>query len=230
MFNVTPDDLRRKLNPTNEPTGFLGEESELDPVTDVQPVIDEWDETVQGRLPGRVFSLLTRVDGEVLCQCAAGDGTETEFQLSLFPCSSVELYRNYMKPLWSERKPCDRLGADEFEVDEETGVVTLSTPLNAGENLIACYDHQAASKCLVLRRIVIDLAAAEWARRLWPGEAQEETAKAWELQAYSDLSRIQKMAKDGKLGIPMIDRMHLVDETRIDRMVIDMGDMGGGMM
>lgn len=218
IFALTAEDVQRKLNPLGLPHLFAvvdviqpGESDAQILRDDVDDVLLEREDYVCSRLPERYRRLLRHVDGEVLTPHAIGG--EATATLALTPTEgTVRLYRNYRvgRP-WRDRNPHDTMEASEYAVDGR--VVTLSTAMANGERLYAEYDHAAAGGCRTLRTLVLNMACAEWARRL-PLPGQEfERYRDWETQAYSDLKRMQQ-AGDGRLGVDMFDNLSLVDEIR----------------
>lgn len=230
-LGVTYTDIRKKLNPGNDPSGFLGSASGVSS-DDVTTSILEAEEILLARLPQRYVALLNKVDGEYLFGGAdspggaKGDGTETTATLGLFPASNLKLYRNFSGN-WSERQPVHRMTVTtDYTFVAETGVITLTAALVQGDTLIAEYDHTALSKCNALRGLLKNLVAAEWARRLYPDDEQFERYTEWETQAYSDLKRMRATGDD-RVGILMFDRLDLVHETRGRRNVAADPDLSG---
>lgn len=224
LLNIAPADIRKKLNPTNEPMGFLGANSAID-ASDVVESIEEWEETVLSRLPQRYQALLTRVDGETLTRSATGG--ETKFTLGLKPVSNVILYREFRCQAWSERTAFDRY--ENFTVEPATGAISLGESLTLGMNLLAEYDHGALPGCKLLKRIIKDIVAAEWARRLYPDDERFDRYAEWEQQAFGDIARMKK-TDDGRLGIRMFDDLDLINETRSPAIVVGPVDLNGGML
>jgi hypothetical protein len=228
-LGLGPTDIRKKLNAKNEPFGFLGAQDKIATTGDVLETIEEKEERALGRLNARHFEMTTYISGEMLTKAAKG--TETAFTVGLFPASNLQLYLDY-QGIYAERTPCDTLDEDvHYTFNGTTGLITLTTPIRRGANLIAEYDHQALSKCLLLRDIVKDLVAVEWARRLYPDDESFARYLEWERQAYSDLARLRK--KDGeKLGIKMFDDIsrRLIDPTQEPRSVNDAYDADGGCL
>src|SRR5690606_17799771 len=113
-------------------------------VEDVEDTILEFEDTIFGRLPARLITLLDFVDGEILigqgAQKLVADGGETELQLGLFPVveDSVRIYVNYIGSF------TDRNNGRELEgvtVNPTTGAVTLPTALREGDTVVATYRH-----------------------------------------------------------------------------------------
>ena len=232
ILGLLPADIRKKLNYRNLPQGFLGSDGTITDA-DVEETIDEFEETAFSRMPQRYQDLLTACDGEILTRDPGGAlGTETSFTVSLYPCDNLLLYKNFGGKTWAQRTPFDAMteGAD-YTLDKTTGVITLPTVLSKGDRLFAEYTHTAASGCKLLRRIVKDLCATEWARRLNPDDEQFERYTEWETQAYSDLSRMSRPKGDeARQGIRTFDRIKLVYETRSARMTAPVRNPGGSML
>lgn len=228
-LGLTYTDIRKKLNAANQPYGFLGSADDTHQTADVTESILEKEERVFGRLQGRYAELSRYVSGEWLCRGAIGDGTETSFTLGLKPATNVRLYVDFVGH-WSERCPADRLTiTTDYAIDLSTGVITLVTALTEGQTLIAEYNHSGLASCYLLRDIVKDLVAVEWARRLYPSDESFARYAEWERQAYSDLARLRK--KDGeKLGIPLLDDLDLVNETLEPYSVSEEYNPDGGML
>jgi len=239
MLGIVAEDIRRKLNPANSPRGFLGDQSTISEA-DVVEVISEFEDSVLSRIPARYQALLTRVDGEVLIggnrSPGGATGGETEFTLGLYPASDLILYQNFAtswpgsttKP-WPSRTPSDVLPESYYTFVPATGKITLSEPLLRGYTLIAEYSHQACSRCQVLRRIVKDLVATEFARRLYPDEERFERYREWEQQAYTDINRMHR-TDDVRFGLQMFDQLDLVNVTRVNRESVEAFDPDGGML
>lgn len=227
ILGIEPDDVKKRLNPTNSPNGFLGVNSRVDE-SDVEESISEGVDTVISRVTARYGGLTEHVDGEILVRSALGG--ETALQLGLYPATNVRLWVSLDGP-WETRRAADCLRQDAgCTVDSETGVVTLNRPLTVDDFVAAEYDHTATRNCHLLRRIAVDLIAVEWARRLYPDDQHFERYHEWQKNAWIDLARMQR--KDGeRMGIRMFDRLRLIDETQAERMVGGGElDSGGGML
>jgi hypothetical protein len=229
QLGLTPTDIRKKLNSKNEPFGFMGSEDTTTVEAEVLESIEEFEESSFGRLNGRHQELLHYVSGEYLTRKTGAKGGETQFTPGLTPAANLTLYLDY-EGNWNDRCELDALVLNtHYTVHPSTYVITLTTALAAGQTLIAEYDHTALANCKLLRKIVKDLVATEWARRRNPDDATFARYLEWERQAYGDLARLRK--KDGeKLGIQMFDRLNLVEETQVSRSVSDEYDGDGGMM
>lgn len=218
ILGLVPDDVKKRLNPKNVPHGFLGDGSTI-PLADVVESLEEQVDTVISRVPSMYGALTERIDGEILVRSAlGGEGT---IQLGLFPVSKVRVYVNLDRP-WSVRRASDSLrDGVGCIVDADTGLVTLEETLDVDDTVVAEYDHGAMASCYLLRRIAVDLTAAEWARRLYPDDQRFDRYAEWEKRAWFDLSRMRRK-DDERMGIRMFDRLKLIEETQEERMV------GGG--
>lgn len=225
LTGITHDDIRIKLNPTNEPDGFLGSASAVTHA-DVDNTILEWEDTIFSRLPARYKRLLTRVDGEVLTKYATG--SETTFTLSLLTASNLKLYVNLACP-WDGRCYADEWPTTNYSYVGATGVITPTGTLAQGSTLIAEYDHTGLGGSKLLRRLVQDLVAVEWARRLYSDEGIWERIQGWESQAYTDIGRMFRN-DEGRLGIRLFDNIELINPTTMNRQVAEPADFNGGMM
>lgn len=233
ILGVTPTDIKKKLNPLNTPKGFLGSASAVT-TEDVQETIDEWEETVLSRMPARYQDLSTYIDGEIVIggrkSRGGATGTETGFQLSLFPVSNVHLYLNYLGKPWDARTREDELDPSYYTINPATGAGTfVGITLDESDTLIATYEHTGMGNSQLLRRIVKDLVAVEWARRLNPQDENFDQYTAWETQAYSDLDRMYR-EDQGKIGIKVLDDIELVHETVIARSTAAPFDASGAML
>lgn len=219
LLGLVPADIKKKLNATNTPHGFLGENSVIQ-TADVEETLEEFVETVISRIPAKYGAISERVEGEYIVRCAVGG--ETVLKMGLYPVSDVRIYINLNVP-WDSRKPVESLrDGVGCSVNQNTGEVTLNVALAADDCVVAEYNHAAMAECMLLRRIAIDLCAGEWARRIYPDDTQFARYQEWERRANFDLARM-KGTKDGeRMGIRMFDRLRLIDETREERMV------GGG--
>lgn len=207
--------------------GFMGTSSVV-VEADVVETINEIRETVMSRIPARYLDLESHADGDILKQRAAGG--ETSLQLGLAPCSNVLVYVNPPR-VWGDRDASTALThGNGMTVVDSTGAIALDVALQTGDVVIAEYDHGAMEDCALIRRIIVDMVAAEWARRLFPDDQRWDRYAEWERSAWMDLSRMNR--KDGeRMGIAMFDRLKLVHETQAPRMVGGGGvDLGGGMM
>lgn len=218
ILNVLPTDVKKRLNPTNAPGRFLGQDSTVN-VADVQDSCDEWAETVLSRIPAMYLGFSERSDkGEILVQSASGGETSVKLGLTPVVPGTVRIYVNLPVPWYSRQASLALSGCT---VDETTGIVTLPAPLRLDDTVVGEYHHTAMSECSLLRRITVDLAATEWARRLYPDDRQFDRYLEWEKSAWFDLARMK--SKDGeRMGIRMFDRLQLLDETKEERLV------GGG--
>lgn len=218
ILAVVPDDVRKRLNPKNVPHGFLGADSTV-PLADVIESLEEQVDTVVSRVPAIYGGLTERIEGEELIRSAlGGEGT---VQLGLFPVANVRVYVNLDRP-WSVRRASDSLrDGVGCVVNAETGLVTLEETLDEDDIVVAEYDHGAMAKCYLLRRIAVDLTAAEWARRLYPDDQKFDRYAEWEKRAWFDLARMRRKDEE-RMGIRMFDRLKLIEETQEERMV------GGG--
>lgn len=219
LLGLEPDDIRKRLNPANVPHLFLGDDSTIQ-TADVQESLEEVVDTVISRIPARYGAISERVEGEYIVRCAIGG--ETALTLGLFPASDVRLYINLNVP-WDSRRPAESLrdGAG-CTVNVSTGGITLETALATDDCVVAEYNHTAMAECHLLRRIAVDLVAAEWARRIYPDDTKFERYLEWERRANYDLARMKGMKDGERMGIRMFDRLDLVNETQEERMV------GGG--
>ncbi len=239
LLGLTAADIKKKHNPSNAPDGFLGSRCVSVTEADVIEAIEEFEETVLQRTPGRYQDLFFYVNGEVLCGGkrsmggATGDGTETSFTCALAPVSDLKLYQNYpsSRP-WTQRGPTDRLALNtDYTVNLTTGAITLITALSQGDTLIAEYVHSALSQCKLLRKIVKDLVAVEFARRLYSDSDRFERYLEWETQAYSDLARLHKPDSErGKLTLKLFDDIDLIDPVNVRRDVAPSGNFGVPML
>lgn len=222
-LNLTPTDVKKKLNPSDLPHLFMGDNATANVTTaDVEETLEQFTQTVTSRVPS-IYGPFMRgeVKGEILVRSARGG--ETTVQLGLKPVSDVLIWVNLDRP-WNVRRTSDAL-RDGYgcTVNETTGLVTLDRALTADDTVVAEYKHGALPSCHLLRRMVLDLTAAEWARRLYADDTMFDQYEAWEKSAWVDLSRMR--GKDGeRMGIDMFDRLTMVDETFEERGV------GGGDM
>lgn len=227
-LGLVPDDVKKRLNPTNSVRGFLGPDSTVNPA-DVVESIEEQESTVFSRCPAIYLPLFTAVPGEIVIRSAIGG--ETGFVLGLAPVSDVLIYINLTTD-WDSRKPADALrDGHGCSIDLVTGTVTLTggRELRAGDSVVAEYSHNAMPQCHLLRRITIDLTAAEWARRLYPDDQRWDRYAEWEKRAWYDLARMRNKDNE-RMGIEMFDKLDLINETYVSRNVGGLGFSTDGYM
>lgn len=221
MQKITLDidfmDIKRELNPNDLPNGFGGVNSN----TDQDSVLAKRDTHVAyviSRLPARLQRLVYYIDGEYL---AGGSrnlkggaiGGETEFFTSLKKITNVQLFLNY-KGYWANRVVHrDALPASAYTVDSVTGKITLDTPLQQGDILIVTYNHDGLGASLVLRKIALDFIVADLIGETSLNETRLEYIRARQTQSYVDLQRLYIHNGEGKLNIPEINQIDLVNET-----------------
>ena len=220
LLQISTDRIRNKLNPINDKNGFLGANSSID-VNEVEETILEWTSYVIDRLPPRYKRLTTYIDGEVIfgnnSKRGVAKGGETTFSLGLANVSNVKLIKNFNKKRWSWRNYEDEMDESEYTVDEETGEIILNNALDKNDKLYAIYDHNNMKNCLTLKRIIIDLVAASYAKILFMDEERLTNFEATETQAYVDLQRIREDESVGKLNLKFFDDLDLIEETINDK-------------
>ncbi len=194
LFQIEPSELQAKLCPRNAGYSFLIDDDTGDLTeAEVLAILNTAEDRAMTRLSPRYRRLLRRVEAEFLVRQA--EAGQTTLQTGLAPITGgLKLYKNYafIRRGWSARRPADELSADLYTADLTTGEITLATPLQEGESVLAEYDHAAAGQILVLRDAVLTLAAVEISRRLRFTSADGvEVFGDWETAAFADLTRGQ---------------------------------------
>jgi hypothetical protein len=112
---------------------------------------------------------------------------------------------------YAERLPSDRVAAGRYTVDGATGKITLvGWTLGDGDTLHADYDHTAASRCEVLRKIALDLTVAQLR-----ADMPHATERWVDLETEGRAAKAQLMSlMDSVVGIDLFDQLDLEVETR----------------
>jgi len=218
-FEITDARIISRLNFTNNENDFGGSSTVID-ADEMADTKAEFSSYVIDRLPPRIKRLCTFIDGQWLAGNPADSlsaaGGETEFDTGMLNISNVKLYKNYAGK-WNQKRASDQMDSDEYTVDSETGIITLAEPLEENDSLIATYNHSNLSNCLTLKRIVIDLIAAHFAKQVYADEEKLTSFTQIEQQAYSDLKRVRDSKEDGAINLDFFDRLALVNETVNDK-------------
>ena len=227
-FDLTAQNLTDRANPKGTTHGLLGT-LDAETTAKLETTLAEQEAYVDSRVPPKYYRLFDHIDGEIVIGAPGARGTETQVQLSLYPCSNVVLYINY-GGVWDERTWDNSVDESLYEVDEETGLVTFETGfLKRNDRLVATYDHAGMGRCLLLRKIILDLAAAEVFRQYNPANQTPQIQQEWAKQAYSDLARMERR-DDGILRIAFLDDIDLIKETNSPNNMAQEYDPFGGML
>lgn len=197
---------------------------------------------VLSTIPEMYRQMTREVRGEIVVEMAYDGQTQFVLGLTPIVDGSVALYVDFGKPAssggggtslpavnivstsgagygsrgstpYTFRQIYDRLPTDKYEVDYETGTVTLidGYTLRGGQKVYADYGHRGMHKCHNLRDIAIRLAAANFGSSLSGiSESAREYLMSLEQTAMNQLYAILR----GEGGIDLLDQLKLVDETR----------------
>lgn len=231
VFGLLPAALKDKMNPTDQPNLFMGDDSEIDSDY-VQTVLDTHAEYIESRLPERYRQLLRHVDGEIIVKYASSG--QTTATLGLSGATNLKLFKNYPAGflssnadislpgsdrevgyrLWSDRNVSYELSSTLYS--NSSGTITFSPALTEGDTIIAEYDHTAASSNNLLRLLVLQLAQVEFARDLHYIQAEEfrDVYEPILSDVHRNLGRMYNPPDQGRLGIRQFDQLVLVEETR----------------
>lgn len=206
-------DLKKKINPTDMPAGFLGSESDIT-AADVDDTLQTAEEEVLNVLKERYRGLMRHCDGErIVRHATAGQTTAT---LSLSPASNVRLYKN-----WDERRPWNpdavhlAMAPSEFSVSASTGAVTLTSALAEGDTLIAVYDHAAGSRLRSLREVALIFAASNWAMSL--DSVSVQAKELWKEERKRAYATLRSMNEGAGGGLDVFNAIDLARETRVSK-------------
>lgn len=220
LFGITVADVVGKIDP--KPEGYAGPGfgvgdlgSEALTTAQCEAIVAEMEAELESYVPEKYLKLLRRVEGEVAVPIAR-DG-QTTCSASLVPVTSMRVFKNWdRKRAWRDRDDDDELvdGTD-FTWVGSTGVVTLLEPLKSRESIILEYDHTAAPKLLDLRNMVLTLVAVEVARRFPAFRNVDgfDRFDGWQSTVAGQLRDL----RDGKKVCPLLDRVELVNESRVSR-------------
>lgn len=193
VFKLAAADLVAKIAPADGGSRFtVGTGGDVTEAVAVNEILQPAESRVLMRLPGRLRSLCTHVDGEFLTRYAAA-GETGPFAFGLTPASNVCVWRSFPGNVtWGRRRSVEPLASSAYTVNAGGTTLTLAAGLTEGQTLVVEYDHGAAATALPeLRDIALTLAAVEAARRVGffaDAEGWERFAN-WEQSAYADLTR-----------------------------------------
>ena len=215
-FNITPDNIKPLLNPSNNDNAFLGSKSSI-PSSDVEDIILMFTDRVVSALPPRYKKLISCIDGEWLCgrgkTNGGASGGETTFTTALKPISDLQLYKNF-SGIWLERRPANRLVLNtDYTVNNTTGEITLTDALDEGDTLIAWYNHTGLSDCLLLKLLVVNLTASYLAGMVSLNPERMQFFARLEAQAYLDIARLKEDQATARINLKLLDDISLVSET-----------------
>lgn len=228
-LGIVPADIESELNPLGDENLFeIGYGDDMYPPEEAERRAAYWDDYVMSRLPEKYRRMGTQCNGERLVDYAKPG--QTDIVLGLVPAveDSVVLYKNFMAHAidYRLRSPSYALPSSEYLVNGATGEITLASPLQSGDSIIADYKHQAMSQCLYLKKIALNLIKADILEQLASrfGNAGDR-ADEFKRQAYGDLERLKR----GECGIQVFDELKLVDEleTRNASNTIELSLRGG---
>jgi hypothetical protein len=217
LFGITPQDLLNKVVPVSAGESFsIGEAGP--PTNDLSnalalEIIEAAEAEVESYLRHKYQRLLRRVEGEIAVR-RAFEG-QTTCQATLTPCTSMAVYKNFPRSrAWGDRRPGEALvsGVD-YSVVLATGVVTFAEGLKESDQVWLDYEHAGASKLLDLRKLALDLAAVEVARRFAYFRSAEgfDRFEGWQTSAAGHL---RDLGRTDGAQIGLMDRIELVNETK----------------
>jgi hypothetical protein len=216
VFALTAAALISKVAPVDGGDRItVGPTGDITEAVAVDDILTPAENRVLMRLPSRQRSLCTHVDGErIVTNATAGD--TGPFTFGLTPVSKVKLWLNFPRDAtWGDRSAVATIPAADYTISVGKDSVTLATALEAGDNIIAEYDHTAAATALSeLRDIALTLAAVELARRvgffndsdgwerfdLWEKSAYADLNRHNEIQAFAELDLVRSMRTDAYYG------------------------------
>lgn len=242
ILAIAAADVYARLNPLAEAGLFVvGAGSGEIASSLVEDTIAQHDEMVLSVLPEKYRRMARKVEGETVVEYATAG--QSSFTCGLVPVTAGTLFlyvdwgtggvgtggsgqgaggRDWYQfdpgrdVPYAHRTPADALGSTAYTLTPSTGSVALTDPLAEGQKIYADYEHTAMTGCKFLRKIALDLIAADLTKRLpsvtvevWnSADRDEATAKALLLQIV-----------EGNAGIDTFDNLKLVAdyETRAER-------------
>lgn len=217
LFGITPQDLLAKLVPVTDSASFsIGAAGP--PTNDLSDalaleIIEAAEAEVESYLRHKYQRLLRRVEGEVAVRFAY-EG-QTTCQATLVPVTWLRVFKNFPRSrAWGDRRPGEALveGTD-YSVVLATGVVTFVEALKENDRVWLDYEHAGAGKLLDLRKLALDLAAVEVARRFAYFRSADgfDRFEQWQTSAAGHL---RDLTGTNGPGVPLLDKIELVNETR----------------
>lgn len=229
-LNLAASDVQDKVNPAGKPGYFkIGTEAGQVSESKVLAELVRQEARTLSSIPYKWLRLLDRFRGWRAVRFAVGG--ETTITPPVKPTGDVQIFKNYAsqfgdgmttfyRPDGSVKPYADRTAQDglvegtDWTIDDETGVVTLTAPLEKGDHVVMDFNVSGSVvACDELRLCVLELTATEMLRG-YPTTSENITDKtnAWETNAQMFLKRLWNAEGGYRTGLQFFDRMDFVDE------------------
>lgn len=207
LFGITAADVQRKIAPKGTAEGFrIGAGLDMSE-EDCLAVIEAKEAEVVAQMRERDRDLLRAVDGELAVAYATAGQVMVRATLTPILAGTLKVYVNLARA-WVDRRPTDVLAEAGYSVNLTTGVITLGTALEEGDQVALEYEHGWATKELHLKDLATTLAAVEIVRRYGVREAEGfDRFEQWRQEAQAALDR---MRGNERAVVPGLERVPVV--------------------
>lgn len=175
----------------------------------LEAAMDAAEQLVVAGLPPHLRRMLDRVEGAEIVAAAAAGQDSAALPLTVAAAPDLVLWRDWPPEYWPLLP--DRAAAlpegDAWTRSGQTVSLQPGWELAGGENLLASWNHAAAASDAYLASLLVGLARALLAARLYrPGEAGFEAAESRRRWALEELGRLRA----GQADVPAFARLTLV--------------------